>query len=165
VGIRSPKAAFQWPKPLPSVGLEHFLDKSLKNAEHCLTHRQKKITHTLQGKNKGKQFSTMKVFIAPSYYDWQVRILKALNACMDTETGEVTGDWKKEILGDKAMDKDMMKKSLMFGSFVLEQFKVIGKDCLALEMPFDESDLIGKNVEKMNVSVNSEKETMPSYFG
>jgi DNA (cytosine-5)-methyltransferase 1 len=54
VGIRSPKAAFQWPKPLPFVGLEHFLDKSLKNAEHCLTHRQKKIMHTLQGKNKGK---------------------------------------------------------------------------------------------------------------
>jgi site-specific DNA-cytosine methylase len=54
VGIRSPKTPFQWPKPLPPVGLEHFLDKNLKNSEHPLNPRQRKIMHTLQGRHKGK---------------------------------------------------------------------------------------------------------------
>lgn len=48
VGIRSPKTHFQWPKPLPAVGLQHFLDKNLKNSEHPLNRRQKTMMDTLQ---------------------------------------------------------------------------------------------------------------------
>lgn len=54
VGIRSPKVAFRWPKPLPTVGLKHFLDKNLAKSEHSLTHRQKKIMQKLQRKHKGR---------------------------------------------------------------------------------------------------------------
>ena len=52
VGIRSPKVRFQWPKLLPLVQLEHFLDTTNTNSEHPLNHRQQKLMRKLAEKHK-----------------------------------------------------------------------------------------------------------------
>lgn len=51
VAIRSPKHPFKWPKTLPSVKLEHFLDTTCVKAEHSLNHRQKTVLRKLQEKH------------------------------------------------------------------------------------------------------------------
>jgi hypothetical protein len=53
VGVRSPKVTFQWPKVLPPVKLEHFLDTSRVKLKHPLNRRQTKILRKLQEKCKG----------------------------------------------------------------------------------------------------------------
>ena len=53
VGIRSPRVPFQWPKVLPALKLEHFLDTGRINLEHPLNSRQRKILRKLQEKHGG----------------------------------------------------------------------------------------------------------------
>ena len=54
VGIRSPKAPFKWPRTLPVVKLENFLDARRINLEHPLNRRQQTLMRKLQAKHKGR---------------------------------------------------------------------------------------------------------------
>ena len=54
VGVRSPKAPFKWPRTLPVVKLENFLDARRINLEHPLNRRQQTLMRKLQTKHKGR---------------------------------------------------------------------------------------------------------------
>lgn len=103
----------------------------------------------VQSKKKGDKTIPKKcnIIIASKYFPWQLDVLDLLNKYHEIGKGTINdNDWKKEFRDRKDVDKEVMKKSLMFGTFVIETFNSIGKDALLKELTFDERRLIELNI-------------------
>lgn len=70
-------------------------------------------------KDKSAPVNKLIVVYAPEYYDWQKTVLQVLSSCNITEKNEIFDDWKKKFTDDKALSKDIMKKSLQFGAYLI----------------------------------------------
>ena len=81
VGIRSPRVPFQWPKVVPTVKLEHFLDTKNVQLEHPLNSRQKTILRKLQEKHKGRLEKSWYCFDAGASWRY-VQCLKDKSPCL-----------------------------------------------------------------------------------
>jgi leucyl-tRNA synthetase len=57
------------------------------------------------------------ILIASKYFDWQLRVLDVLMKFHSVDNNQISDEWKKEFLGES--DKEIMKKSLMFGSYIV----------------------------------------------
>ena len=57
--------------------------------------------------------------IASHYFDWQKKVLEVLNTCTITAENQIFDDWKKVFKDDATLNKDIMKKSLAFGSYII----------------------------------------------
>jgi len=81
VGIRSPRVPFQWPKILPTVKLEHFLDTTKIKLEHPLNSRQKKIMRKLNEKHSNRLEKSWYCFDAGASWRY-VQCLKDKCPCL-----------------------------------------------------------------------------------
>jgi hypothetical protein len=81
VGIRSPKVPFQWPKVLPLVKLEHFLDTKIANVEHPLNRRQQTLMRKLAVKHNNKLDKHWYCFDAGASWRY-VQCLKDKSPCL-----------------------------------------------------------------------------------
>ena len=61
----------------------------------------------------------MMIIYAPDYFDWQKDVIHVLSNCNITESNEIFDDWKKNFTENKDISKDIMKKSLQFGAFLI----------------------------------------------
>jgi len=63
--------------------------------------------------------------IASQYFDWQKKVLEVLNSCTITPENQILDDWKKIFKEDTTIDKEIMKKSLAFGSYIIVNLLVM----------------------------------------
>ena len=71
-------------------------------------------------KKKDKiQPKTCTLIIASQYFEWQRKVLEVLGTCTITPDNQIFDDWKKIFKDDTTIDKEIMKKSLAFGSYVI----------------------------------------------
>jgi hypothetical protein len=89
------------------------------------------------------------LIIASHYFPWQKKVLEVLSGCTITAENQIFDDWKKVFKDDATLDKEIMKKSLAFGSYIMGELKEQGKDALALELPFIERELVNSNIENL----------------
>lgn len=75
----------------------------------------------VMSKKKDKNATPKKcnLVIASHYYEWQKKVLQVLNQCTITAENQIFDDWKKVFRDDATLDKDVMKKSLQFGAYVM----------------------------------------------
>lgn len=81
-----------------------------------------------KGKKKDeekKPFSTLVIIYTLEFTQWQKDVLELLKESLDDNL-KPTQDWKK-VLQSKGLNKDIMKKSLMFGQFTLKEAEEKGK--------------------------------------
>lgn len=74
-------------------------------------------------KDRTAPIAKLMIVYTPDYYDWQKTVLQVLSACNITEKNEIFDDWKKKFTDDKALNKDIMKKSLQFGAYLIVHIK------------------------------------------
>lgn len=79
-------------------------------------------------------------FTAKSYAPWQEKVLNYLDEKVDSSTLEISPKWKEEM--KTAIPAEDLKRSLQFGSFVMNDVKNRGKEALALVPAFDEEAMI-----------------------
>ncbi|OLQ04161.1 Leucine--tRNA ligase, cytoplasmic [Symbiodinium microadriaticum] len=87
------------------------------------------------------------VFVAKSYKDWQVDVLKVLQTVeLNAENEPVDKNFMGQVRAAeniKDLPKQVMKQVMPFASFVMKQeVKARGSEALELELPFDEAAML-----------------------
>eukprot|EP00331_Platyophrya_macrostoma_P028196 CAMPEP_0176435570 /NCGR_PEP_ID=MMETSP0127-20121128/17406_1 /TAXON_ID=938130 /ORGANISM="Platyophrya macrostoma, Strain WH" /LENGTH=1067 /DNA_ID=CAMNT_0017818633 /DNA_START=88 /DNA_END=3291 /DNA_ORIENTATION=+ len=100
-------------------------------------------------KDKTAPIAKISIIYSPDYYDWQKKVLQVLASCHITEKNEIFDDWKKIFNDDKSIPDDIKKKSLQFGAYLIKEMKTAGKEILAINLPYNEKELVLKNAENI----------------
>jgi len=118
----------------------------LKDLYRSLRMSMDKVTSKKKDKIQPKKATLL---IASHYFPWQRKVLEVLSSCTITAENQIFDDWKKVFKDDATLDKEIMKKSLAFGSYIMGELREQGKDALALELPFVERELLNSNLENL----------------
>jgi len=87
------------------------------------------------------------IFVAKTYKDWQVEVLKVLqNVELDADNEPLDKNFMGQVRAAetiKDLPKPIMKQVMPFASFVMKQeVKARGSEALELELPFDEASML-----------------------
>ena len=81
-----------------------------------------KVTSKKKDKIQPKKATLL---IASHYFPWQRRVLEVLSSCTITAENQIFDDWKKIFKDDATLDKEIMKKSLAFGSYIMVNIETL----------------------------------------
>lgn len=96
-------------------------------------------------KKEKQKFSKCVIFVAKTYNEMHQKVLGIITKMPLNENNELQGDLVAELR--KVFDKDTLENAIEFANICAERAKEVGKEAFENAMPFDEKELILKNME------------------
>ena len=145
--------------PEPKAEINHgairahqYFIKFMVNARDA----KKKVSKPKKG-GEAPKFEKATIIYRSKFQEYQLEVLKMLNSSIEPN-GEIKEKWREDVKIEAPEEK---KRALMFGSFVVSEYKTMGKNALAEIMPFDEHKTLDrfmpiiKEELKMNIQVTN----------
>jgi len=125
----------------PSVGsIDPLLIRTNTYFDKTLSDLRSKVEKS----RSKKTVTTMTVFVAEEFLDWQQAALGVLKATVDAG-GDVTHkDFKKSFMQMEAMKpfKAQSKVLMPFAAFTIDDYVVRGAEAFELKVPYDETEVL-----------------------
>eukprot|EP01022_Parablepharisma_sp_SALTPOND_P024878 TRINITY_DN559_c0_g1_i1.p1 TRINITY_DN559_c0_g1~~TRINITY_DN559_c0_g1_i1.p1 ORF type:complete len:1122 (+),score=167.37 TRINITY_DN559_c0_g1_i1:4398-7763(+) len=122
-----------------------------KEEEKAAPKKDKKAKKEKGPKEDAPKMSKCIVFVAKSYSDMQNKVLEVLNKMPLNEKNELQGDLVAALR--PLFDKTTLKNAIKFGTFCAERAKEVGKEAFETVLPFDEKELLTKNMEFLALDI------------
>ena len=104
-----------------------------------------------EDKKEEKKLAKCVIFVAKSFTEIQQKSLEALNKMTLNENNELQGDLVEVLRA--IFDKNTLKNAMKFATYCVERAKEVGKEAFEIAMPFDEKDMLIKNLNFLELDI------------